>query len=216
MCLYKLAKCNRLVNTAMPFQPVPDAAQAIIHFTDGSRTWSNSWWFTKSGFVLADMTALATEIRSKLNTYLTLYLCNNFTQDYIRIYDQRAEGAPVYTHTANPFTGADADEAHVLGDALVATLRTATRGRSGRGRTYFSGASVGQSVDGFWSAGIQNNAITMLDALKASLGALGWTWVIASRFNGGVLRNPALTFPVTSFVIRSTIPGTQTRRNRRP
>jgi len=200
----------------MAFQPVPNAAQCIINYTDGVRSFSNSLWAVKSGFGQANMQDLATAIRANISAGWAAWFGNNFTQDVITVYDQRAEGAPVYLHTLNPVTGQDADEIHPLGDALVVTLRTATRGRSGRGRMYLGGLSVGQSADGLWSSPITAQAVDFCEELKADLDVLGWTWVVCSRYSENALRNPALTFPVTSFEVRSAVVGTQTRRNRRP
>jgi hypothetical protein len=57
------------------------------------------------------------------------------------------------------------------------------------------------------------NAYGVLDNL---LSAIGWTWVIAQRFENGAPLATAVTREVLEATVRSTIFGTQRRRVERP
>jgi hypothetical protein len=200
----------------MVFQPVPNAAQLIVGYVGSPGNFSNSMWFTKAGFNVADMGLLGAAVASAITAEWLAFLANDFSPNVITIYDMRADGAPIVSYDPAIAAGGDADEIHPLNEALVLTLRTATRGRSGRGRMYLGGLSVGQSADGEWSAGTMAAALDLAAAIDANATAQGWQWVIASRVHDGALRDPALTFPITEWLVRSAKVGSQRRRVRRP
>ena len=200
----------------MAFQPVPNAAQAIIHYQGAVYEFSNSLWFTKSVFGTSDMNDLAGALMGSIVSHWDAWFANDYTCDYVRVYDMRVDGAPIVTYNTVQAPGLDADELLPRGDALVVTLRTATRGRSGRGRIYLGGLTSGQEFGGEFGAPIIAQTGAWITQMKALIEAAGWQWVVCSRYHDGVKRAQGATFPVLQWQVRSGIPGSQDRRNKRP
>jgi hypothetical protein len=198
------------------FQPVPDAAEVVVNWTHVAGSYSNTLWFRKPGFGIEDMEDLAFYVSAQLEVNLASYIANNFTQDRLTVYDQRVDGGPIVLYSGNPWPGQDADELHDLATALVLTFRSATRGRSGRGRLYLGGLSVGQSADGVFSASIIGAAGALMSDLYDAKTVTGWEWVVCSRWHDGSKRAVGVTYPIISWTVRSGIPGKQSSRAMRP
>jgi len=57
-----------------------------------------------------------------------------------------------------------------------------------------------------------DDIVGILENLKAIVEALGWIWVIVSRYHNGVKRTEGLTLPVTSFSASDLTLDSQRRR----
>jgi hypothetical protein len=100
-------------------------------------------------------------------------------------------------------------------DALVASLRTALKGRSFRGRTYLTGFGEVQQVAGIWQSSALGNVPEGFDWLLNRYGPSGtstaFQWSVVSRVNGGIVRPTPVSTPVTSY---SLDPVVRTQRRR--
>jgi hypothetical protein len=102
-----------------------------------------------------------------------------------------------------------ADDCMPPNDSLCVTLRTAVKGRTGRGRMYLNGFPEGSSNGGYWEAAAQDAAVAIAGALLSTFGSPGqpapYTWGIISRFEFGVKREvPAFT-PIDSYTVHNEV-----------
>lgn len=105
--------------------------------------------------------------------------------------------------------GEIADDVMPPNDSLCITLRTAVKGRTGRGRMYLNGYTEGASNGGYWESFAQDNATDIATQLLVNFGpdAVGanMSWGVISRFEFGVKREvPAFT-PIESFTVHNEV-----------
>lgn len=196
----------------MAFIPVPDAAMAVQKFSHDGQSWSNTLWFTKAGFVTADMDALAAAVGTTVISYLKPFISLNATYDGVTVYDMRTATGEKVEYNNGSGAGLDTDAIIPTNVALVLTLYSNNRGRSGRGRVYLSGFDETAIDDGRFLAQWGANVATWAAELETAVEAEGWTWVVVSRYTAGAPRASGLAQAVTSTAVRSLIPGTQRRR----
>lgn len=118
-------------------------------------------------------------------------------------------GTSPLNETALAGQGEIADDVMPPNDSLCVTLRTAVKGRTGRGRLYLNGYTEGSANGGYWESAAQANANDIALALLNTFGAdvLGpnMTWGVISRFEFGVKREiPAFT-PIESFTVHNEV-----------
>jgi hypothetical protein len=94
-------------------------------------------------------------------------------------------------------------------DSLCVTLRTAVKGRTGRGRMYLNGFPEGSANGGYWETAAQDAAVAIAGALLNTFGSPGqpapYTWGVISRFEFGVKRDiPAFT-PIDSYTVHHEV-----------
>jgi hypothetical protein len=200
----------------MAFQPVPDAAQVIIDTSYGSSHWSNSLWFTRNGYGPGDMDNLGVVVFTAWAAAFSPFLSTGGSINFVTIYDQRSDGAPVRMPAVVPVPGLSAGEADPLGDSAVITLYTDTRGRSGRGRLYIGGLTHDMRAGPEITSAVLTQLVNGVIATKNAGAGQGWLPVVVSRYHNNVKRAVAVTMTITSIVGRSGIVGSQDRRNRRP
>jgi hypothetical protein len=105
--------------------------------------------------------------------------------------------------------GTVAEDVMPPNDSVCVTLRTAVKGKTGRGRMYLNGYPESAANGGYWEAAAQNAASAIAQNLLDNLGALNevrnMTWGVISRFEAGVKRSvPAFT-PIDSFTVHNEV-----------
>lgn len=200
----------------MAFVPTPNCARVVINFIQGTSTYSNVLHFTKDAFTGGDMNILANAVDQAVADAHLPNITANSVYVGVRVYDIRTSTGAVVFNNDNTGGGAAAGDPAPLNSAVVITLRTNTRGRTGRGRMYVAGFADAELSGFTWSTNAQQAANNYLTEIRDSAALLGWIHVIRSTQTDGVLLNPAVTREVVSFDIRSGITGTQRRRLDRP
>lgn len=196
----------------MAFVPVPHGARAVLNFALGSQAFSNVLHFTKPGFDTDDMDQLADLLDAKILSDFIPILSNDCTYVNVTVYDVRTIDGQVVTNSDNAGNGTDANDVLPLNAALCVTLRTNDRGRSARGRMYLSGLSKINTYNGAFLASVISAAEDYVTAIRTNAAAAGWTLVIASFQEDGVLLEIANTRAVTSHLVRSGEATSQRRR----
>lgn len=187
-----------------------------VKFSGVGYTWQVNHHFTKPAFSAADLQDLVNLVWSNYNLVtFKQYLSSNCSIVEVKGTDLRTEGAPTYSNTT-PILGTDASEPIPPGTAAVITLRTALRGRSYRGRTYYGGLGESRMDTGIWEGTMLDDFETFLVALQTAASGIGWTIVVLSRWHAGIKRAVALGQAVLTFVGRSQRPASQRKRNKRP
>lgn len=117
---------------------------------------------------------------------------------------------------ASAAAGTVADEdAMPPNDSLCCTLRTDFRGPGGRGRIYLGGFAEGSANGGYWEAGAQSHASTVMADLQGNFGEAAdascrWS-VLHKTSNGGVKGAPVVPLvpptihPVMSFTVHNEV-----------
>lgn len=199
------------------FVPLTHGARVVISFsTADAEEWSNVLHFTKTNYTTQDLQDLIDDILTSANATIAPAMSTNTGLSSVTGYDIRSSGGVVLTAAGVPASGQDAAELLPINLAIVMTLRSATRGRSGRGRVYIAGFTEAKQVGGNWSAATVTAAGDYISGIEAAANANGWAFVIMSKQQDGVALNPAVARTVTSYEVRNTEVGTQRRRVDRP
>lgn len=129
--------------------------------------------------------------------------------------DQSSAEGPTYSQAATVATASGT----VLTDsvpnnaALVISLRSESRGRSGRGRNYIAGLAEGLKVNSIWQPAPIATLLAAYENLRAVLQASNITMVVLSKQTGGAPRPAGATYIVTEFVNTTPAVRSQRRRN---
>jgi len=189
----------------LPFQPVPNVAEAVTSFTIGGKEMVNVLHFLFSGsYGQTDLDALANLIDSEVAiNYLPVVTAAAL---YV---ETRVRGLTVENdlHSVNNNSTGAGGAAGIEAPSNVSfcvTLRSNFTGRSARGRWYAvppSSSVIG--ADSTASSGYVTALLAYLDGVKLNAAAVGWQMVIASRKHNGVVRPIGIPFVVTSISARN-------------
>lgn len=200
----------------MPFVPVADTCSVRIFTGTPSLLWSNTLYYTRPDFTYNDMVSVTEEVFDTWAAGITTCLDQAYATRYAIATDLTGEFEPTYTYQPAAVAGTDVGEELPVQDAMVITLRTVFRGRGGRGRLYIAGFNESALQNGMFIASDINTVLLMLQNVQNAANAVGWQWCIAHRFENGLPLIAGQPRIVTSAVLRSSIPGVQRRRSRRP
>lgn len=198
----------------MAFQPVAATALAELVFDLDGEVTENTLYFRKpNAYTLADLTDLATKLRTWWTTLMQPAISNACALTSIKCTSLNDQTGPQFILTAGlPAAGADPSDAVPNNSAFVVTFRTALIGRSFRGRNYIGGIPE-TVVD--TSRILPATATYFRDAYAGIPGIVtaAHLWVVVSRTVNGVIQMPtALTNPVISVDVVDTVMDSQRRR----
>lgn len=200
----------------MAFQPTQDGASVRIVFARSTQSWTNTLWLSKPNFTQTDMQSLADLVGAGGIGSFVVYMAGGVQLDEVIVTDSRTQDGGFATAVSTPANGNASSDMLPLSVALVSTFNTQRRGRSYRGRNYWSGLPE-EHWDGLQVSPVVVQAcIDWLEGLKAAAALDGWTLGVRSGQLNGVLRPTALIEPVTTITVRSSRPGSQRKRNQRP
>jgi hypothetical protein len=123
--------------------------------------------------------------------------------------------------SATSFVSTNVDHAGVTGSAegvaspgsvaFCVSFRTGNRGRSGRGRNYWTSVPTSQITGNFLSPTYRNLILAVYNRLILTPPS-GWTWGVLSRFHSGAARVAGLFQPITTVVAVDDALDSQRRR----
>ena len=182
----------------MAFQAAPSILQTTIEGRlDSQLTINDLFWFSSGAITPTTVNSLLTQLFNWVNTTLSPLLSRDQSFTRIRAVDLGSAIGLVQETATTAVGGVDVESAPNNVAACV-SLRTAQRGRSGRGRNFVPG--------------IPNSVITLntldatfitdlLDAYNTLTGAgafvAGWELVVLSRVTAGAPRAVGIGIPVT-------------------
>jgi hypothetical protein len=176
----------------MAFQAAPAIVQTTIEGrVDGQLTVNDLFWFATGAITSSTIASLVNILASWVVGSYAPLLSRDWTASRIRGFDL---STPIGAQNEIGViaTGGVDVEAAPNNVAACVSIRTAQRGRSGRGRNFVPA--------------IPNSMITtdMLNAYNGLVGAgsfvAGYEWVVLSRVTGGVPRASGIGIPVTQAV----------------
>lgn len=193
----------------MPFIPSPGEIAISIHFTLAGLPISITIVLRNPGGPPS-----AQELEDAVNaanTWARDTLMDHLSQDTFQTgatgYDLTTESSPVFSVvTSPPVAGLYATNAEFMTSAVVASLRTGNRGRSGRGRNFVPG--IPQNVRQDASHVTTQYAADLLGAYLtgATLFALnGFSWVVLSKFTNKQPRTVGFPQEITAFVVNNEV-----------
>jgi len=198
----------------MPFQPVPDGIEIVLDATQNTVPVVNVF------NVKDTSTHDATLLEAYANAVLTWWQTNvapelhqSYVLNAVKVTSLELSTGPQFIlPVTSSNTGALTGDPVAANAALVISWRTASIGRSFRGRTYQGGmdtvalATAQEVTTGFVSAMALNYA-NLIDAITAVGGALS----VLSRFALGVARVAGLLTEITGIIIDTKV-DSQRRR----
>lgn len=195
------------------FVPAPTGAHAIAEMVTQSTAWTFGLTVdmgtAPSAALLAQLNEL---IKDWYDTSLKGLLTTNTGLTGVTSYSMVSETAPVIADAISPpIYGSTGSTPIALNAAIVSTLRTAMRGRSGRGRIYLTGLTEAAADSVAWDGTTVSSLDSAWDDLKTAIEAVDWIWVVASKESGGSPRAEALLTPVTGIDVQTRI-ASQRRR----
>jgi hypothetical protein len=201
----------------MAFVEVPNGTQAIIEYGDasGTVTWTNSLWFYRINATEAQMLILANALVVWANTYICPVMSEYWYVKGVTCYDMETEdGRIVYSTTAGE-AGDLVGSTSPVTVAAVVTFRTASRGRSSRGRNYVAGFREDDTSATTFDGDIGDTLETAYEELMED-DFEGFDWSVCTRYTEGSPRENGLLLQITSVEVRNTFFGSQRRRVDRP
>lgn len=188
----------------MAFIPVPNTVRLSLVFTLAGQTVVITLHAWKSGAVtLTDQQNLCAEMRSWWDTYLKLHCNNGMALQEINSVDLTSDSSPSYSLPVSPPIVGGVSEAAVPNNvAACISFRTASRGRSYRGRMFVPGMRNSYAATPTTlSAAAQSWLAVAAANLGGYLALHGFTQVIASRFHNNAPRVVGIVTPVLSAII---------------
>jgi len=179
----------------MPFQPVTDGAQVVVHGSMWDGTVTANVFGVKQTTTLTQAVADAwSDVFGICYDAIKGYIFSGNTFTGVTVTDLRTEGAPQFTsdHGLFPVTGTSGADPLPGQNAALITWLTGTRGKSFRGRTYIPGLTEASITSGVLTAGFvtalqtfENDVIT-----NANVGVI-------SRYHDSALRNSGIVTVIT-------------------
>lgn len=200
----------------MAFVPGEHTARVVILSGDSTLQWTNSLWFVRANFTQTHLEELTQAVVDAWALAASSFLADNYGTRGGTGYDMRSSDAPTFEYNITPDMGERTGQVLPIQDALVITMYTSARGRSGRGRVYLCGTTEDTVTDGVFTSTYMTDGVGIVTAAKDAAFAVGWNLVISSTQQDGVPLTSRMNRVVTSIVCRSGIPGNQQRRSRRP
>lgn len=199
----------------MPYVPALNTAMAELRFLWSTQKVENTLYFEASaGMSTTLMTNIGNGLVTWWQTNVRPSMSNALTLSEVYLTDLTTQTGPtVSIPVTSNNVGQDVGEALPFNCAFVITLRTANRGKAGRGRNYIPGmtlSSVSSSTVELTFANAMSAAYTAL--VGAGAVAAGAQLVVVSRFLNGSPRSQALVQPVTSVLYIDRIVDSQRRR----
>jgi hypothetical protein len=189
----------------------------VAKFSLNGRPWTNNFWFVKLAFDDSDLNALAVLADASWGAGIKAIISDQGGYGSCQAYDMRSILGGVQTSIVNAGNGGHStSDAISIATSIVLTLRTGQRGRSGRGRVYVAGLAEDQWSSGQFTSTPVGAVETAYGTMRTAAIAAGWTPVICSHQNNGVVLTVPQTYPVTTWTVRSNIEGHQRRRTGRP
>lgn len=187
----------------MAFIPWPNSVKVILEFVIAGIPVTVTIATTKPGALVAgDVAAVTDAVKDWAIATLMPDLSDKIQLTRATGYDMTSStGQVVVDQTGLPVSGALGGSITDIGSAFDISFRTPNRGRSGRGRNYVPGLAVSQRSDAaLWLAGTGTDIGADYVALSTALAAPGFDHTVASEQLNGVVRNPAVMQPITSYV----------------
>jgi hypothetical protein len=190
----------------MPFVAVPNTALVRLQGVVDNQMTINDLSFEVSGggITVVNLTTLAVAVEDWWSLNVANLLSENWSTVRVTAVDLSSETGPS-VEVASSTPGGVSGEAAPNNVAACVSFRTASRGRSARGRNFVPSIPNSLITLNTLDAGFITDLLNAYSLLPgAGTFLAGWEWVVVSRFTGGVERVTPVNFPVTSVIMVGT------------
>jgi len=197
----------------MTFIATPDCARLSIVGTLNGQTYVNTLWFlyVPGDPTITNMTELADDVEAWWTASMSPYFTAGLQMSSITVIDQSAQDAPSIT-TVAAMAGTQGDDPTPNNVAVVASFRTANRGRGARGRNYLGGIPITKLTDmTHITGGYAVQLIGAYNALQPAVTADSWQHVVVSHYLNKQARAQGLAQPVTSIIVDTALDSARRR-----
>jgi hypothetical protein len=187
----------------MAFIPVDKTAMVEVRmFSDGQKIENTLYFEYADAPTAGQLSLLGSAILDWWDTNVKPLVPTTVILREIYVTDlTSASSAAVSVVPSGTDSGTASGEAMPNNVSLAVSFRTASRGRSFRGRNYWPGFVIdavnGNSVPPATSDAIQDAYVALLTVADDT----GTTWVVVSRFTGNAPRSAGVTTPITTVLI---------------
>lgn len=196
----------------MAFTTFANASKLCMDFTWNTIVVTVCIHWQKTSPTPADFQLLADTFGASWVTNMLPIQVTELAGGLVTAYDLSAEGAPKYEYSGAVGVVGGASVGGVPNNtAAVISHRTASTGRSGRGRTYLPGVSETNVTNGVLTVAAAAAYLAAWVAIVLATEATGWDLVVAQRFSNNVQLAVGVTRPVTTELLALKL-GTQRRR----
>lgn len=198
----------------MAFIPTADCARTDIQLVSAGQQVHNILWFKgATTWTETDRTDLNTALLTWWTTFMRPFYTASVSLSQITTVNQESQSAPSSVLIVSPVVpGTNGGASSANSTAAVATLRTALRGRSYRGRFYAGPLPAAQLTDQITlSLGEAATLIAAFNGLLVAVAALSKTWVVVSKQFNKVQRPAGVATPITAVSVDQYI-DSQRRR----
>jgi hypothetical protein len=200
----------------MAFIPVLDCIRYTLVWLSPLQRFTNNFWTYGPEAADQDLIDLGNQVLTYFDTYFDTYVSEDVSLDEVQAIRWDEQGLPIFVSSGAAKPGLSSGEMFDLSLAIGLTVRTALRGRSYRGRMFFSGGTETHSADGLWDGAMGTALVTWWEAVMAAAPPLAQTMVVVSRQHNNVVLEEGTYTPVTGFEVRSLYPVHQRLRTPRP
>lgn len=199
----------------MPFIPAPQIIQVEIRGTLAGQQIENRINVDNLAPVTdSDLSSVALEVLTWAETeYMQLITASFQLTEVVATDMTNDSGGQVTMPPSTPTFGVVGSEAMPNEVTLCASLRSASRGRSARGRLFLLNLPRSQVVENNVIPAHMAAAITALNGLKTAISSLGKAWVVVSyRHNGVVRPGGPVYYPITNILFVDSVVDSQRKR----
>lgn len=198
----------------MAFIPVTNTIQVNVNQRlDGQQVQNTLYVRTSAAVTSTDLTEVANIVGDTFINSLYPFLSFNLTMIEVVAFDlSQQNGNQVSVPYVPAEAGGAVSPSLPNNVALCVSLRTASRGRSARGRNFVAGIPENAVDNSRVLQSFAENVQTAYVGLVGSLTAEGYTAVVVSRFANSLPRAAGVTFPITAVLITDLVVDTQRRR----
>lgn len=185
----------------MPFVPAANTLMVELRGVCEASRMENTLYFHGSAGVTTTLaTTLAANLVGWWNTSYKPLVATTFSLTEVYVTDLTAQNSFTVSYvTGLPSPGTSPGDQLPANASLCVSLRTANRGRSGRGRNFAFPTDEGRATGSFYTASYTNAVVAAYQLLMgAGTFTPGLQLIVLSRFSGGVPRTVGLTQPVTA------------------
>lgn len=200
----------------MPFIPVENVAHVTIQGTLDSQEVINDLYFrhTTGPIAVTDLQSLNAAINLWFTGSVLTHLNEAYIYQRVKSRDLTTANGFVVDDQFGPTPGSVTGEAAPNNCTMSVSFRAAFAGRNFRGRNYVPCLTNSEVTENTIDSGFVSNIRNDYLELVAGGGSApaGWTWVVVSRFTGGLPRAAGVFNEIFSVVIVDNIVDSQRRR----
>lgn len=198
----------------MAYQPVPNVARVNIRYLIEGQQVENTLHFSGPGAPSnAALTTLAILVNDVFRTRFPAGAPGNVIMREVTATDLTTEFGAVITNTGGlPVTGTNVGAKAPNNVTFCIRLKTAARGRSGRGRFYIPWIFDSETDGSYLQAIVANQWVANIQSCLTNGASAGWTLVVVQRYNDNVQLPAGVPRPVISIGYSDFVIDSQRRR----